>query len=108
MLSCWRPLHSEYIQLAHRDYEAFVAHKWSKTDTQAKRIRIPRNANKLRNVYAMLGGGEIEIAAVDEVFQESTELVEKTRVNFPRSATTMKSHQSCTVRQLLTPSGASR
>ena len=32
------------------DYDAFIAHKWSKTDTPAKRIRIPRNAinvNKL-------------------------------------------------------------
>jgi hypothetical protein len=65
------------------DYDAFVAHKWSKTDTPAKRIRIPRNAinvNKLGNVFAVSGGDEK--AAVDEVFQESTEPVEKNPSEF--------------------------
>jgi hypothetical protein len=60
------------------DYDAFVAHKWSKTETPAKRIKIPRsaiNVSKLGNVFAVSGGDEK--AAVDEVPQECTEPVEK-------------------------------
>ena len=74
-------------------YDTFVAHDGAETDTQAKLIRIPCsaiNVHKLENVFAMLG--ENEIAAVDEVFNENIEPVEETRVNFLRSATTMKSH----------------
>ena len=55
------------------DYDAFVAHKWSKTDTPAKRTRIPRsaiNVSKLGNVFAASGGDEK--AAVDEVPQRCT------------------------------------
>ena len=91
------------------DYDAFVAHKWRKIDTPAKRIRIPRNAinvNKLGNVFAIIGRNEK--AAVDEVSQENTEPVEKSPREFPRSETMKKLRQCRTARQFLTPSGASR
>ena len=78
-------------------HDTFVAHDGAENDTPAKLIRIPCsaiNVHKLENVFAMLG--ENEIAAVDEVFNENIEPVEETRVNIPRSATTMKSHWSRT------------
>ena len=65
------------------DYDAFVAHKWSKTDTPAKRIKIPRNAinvSKLGNVFAV--SGDDEKAAVDEASQEDTEPVEENPSEF--------------------------
>jgi hypothetical protein len=65
------------------DYDAFVAHKWSKTDTPAKRIKIPRNAtnaSKLGNVFVVSGNDEK--AAVDEASQEDTEPVEENPSEF--------------------------
>ncbi len=74
-------------------YMTFVAHDGAESDTSAKLIRIPCsaiNVHKLENVFAMLG--ENEIAAVDKVFNENIEPVEENRLNFLRSAITMKSH----------------
>ena len=65
------------------DYDAFVAHKRSKTDTPAKRICIPRNAinvNKIGNIFC--GVRWKEIAAVDEMFNENIEPVEENPSEF--------------------------
>jgi len=66
------------------DYDAFIAHIWSKTDTPAKRFLIPRNAmnvNKLGN-FVFCGVRWKEIAAVDEMFNENIEPVEENPSEF--------------------------
>ena len=46
---------------ASAGHDTFVAHRWGKEDTPAKRIRTPRNTTnvtKLGNVYAVSGDDE--------------------------------------------------
>ena len=62
--------------------DIFVAHKWSRNDTPAKRIRIPRNninVTKLGNVFTV--SGENEELAADEVRHDDTERVKKKMSN---------------------------
>ena len=62
--------------------DIFVAHKWSRNDTPAKRIRIPRNninVTKLGNVFTV--SGENEELVADEVHHDDTERVKKKMSN---------------------------